>query len=124
MTKENMEKNVEIEPGFVAPFGEDQAENDLILRFNKPYQFEGETYTELDLSGLEEVNGAQLMTANRFMLKKYPTINPATLEMSLEYCQFLAHQITGKPLEFFYQLPAAESIKLKSRIVGFLYAGD
>lgn len=110
-------------PG-MEPQEEEQEEQELILHFRKPYVFEGETYTELDLTGLEEVNAGQLMTVNRYMQKKFPKNNPAVLEMTLEYSQFLAAQITGKPLEFFQQMPAPESIKLKSIVVGFLFAGD
>ena len=41
-------QNFELTPA-AAPDTEDQ--EDLVLRFQKPYSFEGETYTEVDLSG-------------------------------------------------------------------------
>ena len=33
----------------------------------------------------------------------------------------MAARVTGKPLEFFQQLPAREAVKLKNLVVGFLY---
>ena len=39
--------------------------------------------------------------------------------MSLPYAIFMAARVTGKPLEFFQQLPAREAVKLKNLVVGF-----
>ena len=99
---------------------EDQ--EDLVLRFKKPYSFEGETYTEVDLSGLEDLSAADLCKVGK-MVKKIDGVDPIA-EMSLPYAIFMAARVTGKPLEFFQQLPAREAIKLKNLVAGFLYGGD
>lgn len=99
------------------PNTEDQ--EDLILRFKKPYSFEGETYTEVDLSGLEDLSAADLCKVGK-MVKKIDGVDPIA-EMSLPYAIFMAARVTGKPLEFFQQLPAREAVKLKNLVVGFLY---
>ena len=96
---------------------EDQ--EDLVLRFQKPYSFEGETYTEVDLSGLEDLSAADLCKVGK-MVKKIDGVDPIA-EMSLPYAIYLAARVTGKPLEFFQQLPAREAVKLKNLVVGFLY---
>lgn len=96
---------------------EDQ--EDLVLRFKKPYSFEGETYTEVDLSGLEDLSAADLCKVGK-MVKKTDGVDPIA-EMSLPYAIFMAARVTGKPLEFFQQLPAREAVKLKNLVVGFLY---
>lgn len=96
---------------------EDQ--EDLVLRFQKPYSFEGETYTEVDLSGLEDLSAADLCKVGK-MVKKTDGLDPIA-EMSLPYAIFMAARVTGKPLEFFQQLPAREAVKLKNLVVGFLY---
>ena len=96
---------------------EDQ--EDLVLRFQKPYSFEGETYTEVDLSGLEDLSAADLCKVGK-MVKKIDGVDPIA-EMSLPYAIFMAARVTGKPLEFFQQLPAREAVKLKNLVVGFLY---
>ena len=85
----------------------------------KPYSFEGETYTEVDLSGLEDLSAADLCKVGK-MVKKIDGVDPIA-EMSLPYAIFMAARVTGKPLEFFQQLPAREAIKLKNLVTGFLY---
>ena len=102
------------------PDTEDQ--EDLVLRFKKPYSFEGETYTEVDLSGLEDLSAADLCKVGK-MVKKTDGVDPIA-EMSLPYAIYMAARVTGKPLEFFQQLPAREAIKLKNLVAGFLYGGD
>ena len=99
---------------------EDQ--EDLVLRFKKPYFFEGETFTEVDLSGLEDLSAADLCKVGK-MVKKIDGVDPIA-EMSLPYAIYMAARVTGKPLEFFQQLPAREAIKLKNLVAGFLYGGD
>ena len=96
---------------------EDQ--EDLVLRFKKPYSFEGETYTEVDLSGLEDLSAADLCKVGK-MVKKIDGVDPIA-EMSLPYAIYMAARVTGKPIEFFQQLPAREAVKLKNLVVGFLY---
>ena len=112
-------QNFELTPA-AAPDTEDQ--EDLVLRFQKPYSFEGETYTEVDLSSLEDLSAADLCKVGK-MVKKIDGVDPIA-EMSLPYAIFMAARVTGKPLEFFQQLPAREAVKLKNLVVGFLYGGD
>ena len=109
-------QNFELTPA-AAPDTEDQ--EDLVLRFKKPYSFEGETFTEVDLSGLEDLSAADLCKVGK-MVKKIDGVDPIA-EMSLPYAIFMAARVTGKPLEFFQQLPAREAVKLKNLVVGFLY---
>ena len=109
-------QNFELTPA-AAPDTEDQ--EDLVLRFQKPYSFEGETYTEVDLSGLEDLSAADLCKVGK-MVKKIDGVDPIA-EMSLPYAIYMAARVTGKPLEFFQQLPAREAIKLKNLVTGFLY---
>ena len=75
---------------------EDQEES-LILKFRRPYQFEGQEYTELDLSGLEDVTAGTLENIGKILAKKSPGLNPATIEMEMGYCELLAARVTGKP---------------------------
>ena len=98
-------------------------ENALVMKLDKPFTFEGQTYTEVDLSGLEDTTAADLQAVGRFVTKKNPAANPATVEMTLEYAQFMAARVAHLPLEFFERLPAKEAIKLKAIVVGFLYGG-
>lgn len=104
--------------------GEDTEPEDLVLRFGKPYKFGGQEYTEVDLSGLEDVTAGVLESVGKIVSKKAPGLNPALLEMSMQFCNYLAQRVAKLPLEFFTGLPAKEAIKLKTMVTGFLYGGD
>ena len=104
--------------------GEGAEPEDLILRFNKPYKFDGREYTEVDLSGLEDVTAGVLENVGKIAAKKNPGMNPALQEMSLTFCTYLAQRVAKLPLEFFTGLPAKEAIKLKALVTNFLYGGD
>lgn len=104
--------------------GEDTEPEDLILRFAKPYKFGGQEYTEVDLSGLEDVTAGVLERVGKITAKKNPGMNPALQEMSLTFCTYLAQRVAKLPLEFFTGLPAKEAIKLKAMVTNFLYGGD
>lgn len=103
---------------------EDTEPEDLILRFAKPYKFGGMEYTEVDLSGLEDVTAGTLESVGKIVAKKNPGMNPALQEMSLTFCTYLAQRVAKLPLEFFTGLPAKEAIKLKTLVTNFLYGGD
>ena len=104
--------------------GEDTEPEDLVLRFSKPYKFGGQEYTEVDLSGLEDVTAGVLESVGKITAKKNPGMNPALQEMSLTFCTYLAQRVAKLPLEFFTGLPAKEAIKLKTLVTNFLYGGD
>lgn len=97
---------------------------DLVLRFAKPYKFGGMEYTEVDLSGLEDVTAGVLENVGKIVAKKNHGMNPALQEMTLTFCTYLAQRVAKLPLEFFTGLPAKEAIKLKALVTNFLYAGD
>lgn len=103
---------------------EDTEPEDLVLRFAKPYKFNGVEYKEVDLSGLEDVTAGVLESVGKIVAKKNPGMNPALQEMSLTFCIYLAQRVAKLPLEFFTGLPSKEGIKLKALVTNFLYAGD
>ena len=107
-----------------APLTGEDAEIDLLVKFRRPYTFEGQEYAGIDLHGLEDTTAGQLQNVGRSLLKKQPGLNPSTLEMTMEFASMLAAKVTGKPLEFFERLPAKEAMKVKTAVVGFLYGGD
>lgn len=104
--------------------GEGAELESLVLRFGQPYIFDGREYTEVDLSGLEDVTAGVLESVGKIVSKKNPGMNPALLEMSMPFCNHLAQRVAGLTLEFFTKLPAKEAIKLKAMVTNFLYGGD
>lgn len=95
-------------------------EKEMIIEFSKPYTFEGVVYTKLDLTSFDEVvNGKTLKEAKRFMPDSGIDVMP---EFSYDFAFFIASKVCALPIEFFDSLPAREAIKVKNRIMGFLFA--
>ena len=96
-----------------------EVEQPLLLKFNRSYNFEGTEYTEVDLSGLEDITAADMIRAQRTMTGSGNVeIIP---EMTIQYACIMASEVSGKPIEFFNSLPAKEAIKLKNIVTGFFY---
>ena len=96
-------------------------EKKLVLKFSKPYIFEGKEYEEVDLSCLENVTAQNMIDTQRLMQQDAGNILP---ELSLEYSCIISSQVARQPIEFFKGLPAKEAIKLKNMVTGFLFRED
>lgn len=94
-------------------------ENKYLIKFNRPYKFEGTDYNEVDLSGIEKLSTKDLAEADKTFLGtgQLAIMN----EMSTGYVCILASIIAKKPIEFFEGLPAKEGIKVKAIIGNFLF---
>ena len=101
---------------------ERQKENPFLVVFKKPFEFEGNTYKEVDLSGLENLSARDMIAANKIM-ERGGTVNVLP-EMSLEYACIISSKAAGKPVEFFQSLPPKEALKIKNRVTNFLYGED
>lgn len=95
---------------------------EVVLKFNKPFVFEGVTYNEIDLSALENITGEDMIQVNRRLTAA--GCAPFLQEMSLEYAQMMAAQVTGMPIELFKALPAKASMKLKNILTNFIYGEE
>ncbi|MBT2717552.1 MULTISPECIES: phage tail assembly protein [Bacillaceae] len=95
-----------------------KVENNKVVVFNKPYQFEGNEYKEIDLSKLEDLTGEDLLEAD----KQFAASGQFAVvtEMSMGYCFIIAALTIGQPIEFFNKLPAKEVMKVKNQVIGFL----
>jgi len=93
-----------------------------VVEFNKPYKFEGVEYNEVDLTGLENLTVKDLATADKqFSVQGNIAVSPET---SIAYACIIASIATGKPVEFFENLPADEGVKVKMEVMGFLFGRD
>lgn len=99
-----------------------ESENDLVLKFKTPYKFEGTTYEEIDLSGLENLSGADMIFVSAKLSRKGRI--QVLQEMSLEYAQEISAVATGMPVEFFQGLGVKDSTKLKNTVTNFLYGEE
>lgn len=99
-----------------------EADDGLVVTFNKPYRFEGETYRTVDLSGIENISAEDMIAADKYLTRSGNfSVMP---EMTLEYALFIASRATGKPVEFFRGLPPKDALKVKNRVTSFFYGED
>jgi putative intracellular protease/amidase len=48
-------------------------------------------------------------------------VNP---EMDVQYCLFIAHKATHRPLEFFNQLKARDVVRVKNKVRNSFFGGE
>jgi hypothetical protein len=126
----NVKKN-ETEPTQAADNGEHlvgevtaitEEDNAYLVIFKKPVTWEGSTYTEVDLSSLENLKASDMIQVQRTMEKSGSvSVLP---ELSLEYALLFAAKATKIPVEFFQSLPPKEAIKVKNRVTSFFFGED
>ena len=94
----------------------------LLLRLSKPYTFEGKSYERVDLSRLNELTLADMVSVERRVRGTSLSggSNPL-IEMTLNYACHLASVAANLPVEFFLGLPIADSMTLKGIVTGFLF---
>lgn len=109
-----MEQEIEVVSGRV--------ENKYEVVLSKPYEYEGNTFESIDLVGLENLKTSDMIDANKF-LERSGTFSLSP-ELTMEYACFMASKVTGKPIEFFYNLPPRDGIKVKNRVTVFFYGQD
>ncbi len=94
-------------------------ESHRYIKFSKPYIFEEDTYTGIDISSLEELTTQDLIEIEKKFYKLgVISFNP---ENTVAYTKVVAQRATGMPIEFFEQLPVKEMLKIKNHIVNFFY---
>lgn len=99
-----------------------QDESTTLVKLGKPYKFEGNTYTEIDLAGMDSLTAMDMIAAEKH-LNRSGVFSPLP-EMTTEYVQFMASRATGYPIEFFKGLPPRDAVKLKNRVTSFFYGED
>lgn len=119
---QQQEKEVKEQGAALAAAQEEQEENKYLIKFRKPFVWEDNTYTEIDLSGLEDMSARDMIQAQRTM-ERSGSINVLP-EMSLEYACIFASKATKMPVEFFQSLPPKEAIKVKNKVTNFFYGED
>lgn len=117
------EKNMEIEAAENAASVEENNEESMVIVFKKPFKFEGKEYIEVDLSGLDDLTASDMIAANKYMQRTSAGIDVMP-EVSLEYACVLASKAAKLPIEFFTSLPPKEAMKVKNRVMGFLFGSD
>nr|DAW23834.1 MAG TPA: tail assembly chaperone protein [Caudoviricetes sp.] len=103
--------------------GTEEESVDNIVHLSQKYSFDDEIIETIDLRGIEDVSGADMQKAESLYRKITKNIS-STPEITVDYAIAMAHVITGKPVEFFKNLNAKDVIRIKNRVVNFLYTED
>lgn len=107
------------EVGLAVVNAEDMEDTGSEVIFSKPYKWEDTEYKGIDLANMANLNGNDLIEA----VKKTSggglttTVNS---EYELETILLLVSMATGKPIEFFRDMPVKEVIKIKYKAISFL----
>lgn len=89
----------------------------LLVQFNKPFVFEGNEYTSVDLSGLEDLTGMDMQEVERMLRAK--GISSFHADFAAEGAVLYAARAAKLPIEFFDALPLKEARKVKVRVQNF-----
>ena len=98
-------------------------DDSLIVQFSKTYNFEGEKYTELDLHGLDNLTGKDMIIANKQLLMGDGDI-AVMPEFHPNYLLCLASRATKLPSEFFDQLGIRDATKVRNAVSNFILSSD
>ena len=85
-----------------------------VMKLNKPYQFKGKTYTEVDLNGIADLNSLHESEAENRIARAGFMVTDTAFNY-LFACE-LASMATGLPEEFFTGLPLDEVLKIKNAV--------
>lgn len=96
---------------------EEIGKNKIVVKFDKPYTFEGKSYTELDLSRMEQLTTNNLINLeNLYNRSDGEREKPET---TLLFTVIVVSFVCKLPFDFFGDLPAREAIKLKEEVNRF-----
>ncbi|WNF36406.1 phage tail assembly protein [Bacillaceae bacterium IKA-2] len=92
--------------------------NPFKIEFKKPYKFEGKEYTEVDLSGIENLATKDLIDAD----KQFNAAGHMAVmnETQTAYSCIVASKSTKLPVEFFENLPMKYGVQIKGIVMNFL----
>ena len=93
---------------------DDSMTQNHVMKLNKPYQFKGKTYTEVDLNGIADLNSLHESEAENRIVRAGFMVTDTAFNY-LFACE-LASMATGLPEEFFTGLPLDEVLKVKNAV--------
>lgn len=95
-----------------------------VVTFAKPYMFEGKEYKEIDLASLDDMTGADMIKVSNLMKRTSGGGVEVMPEVTLDYAFHICAIATKMPIEFFTGLPAKECLKVKNKVMGFLFGQE
>lgn len=115
MAEKNKAENINAENG------ENSAREGVIV-LNTPYLFEKKEYTEIDLSGLENLTVNDAVNAQRELFNEQEIAASVLCETTTAFARKLACKATGLPIEFFKLAPRRVSRPVTASVHAILQA--
>ena len=97
-----------------------EVDTSKVFKLVKPVTFEGKEYTEIDLAGLEDLNGRDIRELDRLFKMKGGRLRGNVKEFDSLYLQLVAARATSLPLEFFDVIGAKDATRLEVKTRNFL----
>lgn len=94
--------------------------SDTVVHLSKKMKYEDKIITKIDISRIKDLNAKDLKKVEKLYRKTTKNLSAAP-ETTLDYAIAMASYLTGMPVEFLSLMPAADSLKLKNRVINFLY---
>ncbi|MDO4439200.1 MAG: phage tail assembly protein [Eubacteriales bacterium] len=95
---------------------------DYIIKFKKAYTWEGKEYTELDLSGLDNLKIKDAIEIQSELFDEQETASALLSETTTSFARKLACRATGMPIEFFKLMPIPITRQVTAKIQEYLGA--
>ena len=86
-----------------------------IVKFAKPYSFEGTEYNQVDLSGMYKLTIQDMIDIQKNLANELASL--AALEATTSFAQEMATKASGKPVEFFKLMPRAKIKQVQTAIL-------
>lgn len=90
-----------------------------LVVFKRSYTFEGKEYKEIDLSGAQDLTGAQYCKIER-NFERGGNFS-ALKELNTSYIFMIASEVTGLPLEFFNNLRGSDIVQVRNAISSYFF---
>ena len=107
------------EKNIPSPAEETDITPDTVVKFSRSYSFEGKTYSEVDLSGMDDLTAKDMIEAEKYLFKT-GTVS-ALPDQAVGYVCFIASKISDQPIEFFMGLSPRDMNRVKNKVTGFFY---
>lgn len=103
--EKDITENAEYNPDIQAEGETAEAELRHVVQFRNPYNWEGKEYTSVDLSGLDNLTVKDAIDAQRKLFSEREIAALIITETTTAFARELAARASGKPIEFFKQMP-------------------
>lgn len=106
----------------VIPTEEEEDETlSSVVELSRKYEFDGRTIESIDLSGLEDITGAEATKIEKIYRTLTKTYSSQP-QLTPEYAMAAASYVTDLPVEFFKYLKIKDVTKIQLRVINFFYS--